>query len=283
MVVNLQNLTFRYQRKTIIGNLTADFEHGHTYALFGTQGQGKTTIFDLIAGKLKPQEGKCRIFGQDPFDRNPELLERVFYLPEILYLPAVRGKTFIARYGKLYRDFSQADAWRILDAFDLDPSISLRKLPVTKARLFLLAFGFSCRPALILLDEPFAGTNRTQQTVIHNEIRRLRAMGACTIVATSLADRIKYLSDRMFFMRDNTNRLLLDRTRLGTLLSRGFAASMKEVPSDHFGAFRTAAGWQFLYRNASGRPGIVPLDLVCRSLSSQTHSCYDYLLERPIR
>lgn len=92
--LKVQNLTFHYPNgKCIFNQAEIEIPAGHTVAIVGTSGIGKTTLLDLLIGLLKPEtgtvfyddydivsesdaEGKCRA----------DVGEIVSYIPQIVYL-----------------------------------------------------------------------------------------------------------------------------------------------------------------------------------------------------
>jgi len=72
-VLEIQNLTFGYSKeKTLFKNLSLSLKKGELKAIVGESGAGKSTIFELILGNLKPQEGSIKALRasevfQDPY------------------------------------------------------------------------------------------------------------------------------------------------------------------------------------------------------------------------
>ena len=64
MVINLQNVSFKYGNVNIIREITAHFNPGELVSLVGPNGAGKTTLLKLISGTLKPSSGKIYIYDQ---------------------------------------------------------------------------------------------------------------------------------------------------------------------------------------------------------------------------
>ena len=54
MVIDLQNVSFKYENVNVIQEITAHFNPGELVSLVGPNGAGKTTLLKLISGTLKP-------------------------------------------------------------------------------------------------------------------------------------------------------------------------------------------------------------------------------------
>ncbi len=63
--LNLQNVSFSYDAgdREIVKNFTHDFKPGCKVAIMGETGKGKTTLFRLLLGFVKPQGGTMQIYG----------------------------------------------------------------------------------------------------------------------------------------------------------------------------------------------------------------------------
>ncbi len=76
--LSLYNLSFRYSDNSpwLVKNLSFDLKRGQKVAIIGDNGVGKTTLLNLIAGRLKPNEGEVKwghgmefgYFGQHQLD-----------------------------------------------------------------------------------------------------------------------------------------------------------------------------------------------------------------------
>ena len=64
--LTIQNLTFTYADGTAaLHNITIDIRPNELFILFGPSRSGKTTLFHVIMGLLKPSAGVIEIFGKE--------------------------------------------------------------------------------------------------------------------------------------------------------------------------------------------------------------------------
>ncbi|HEY3913558.1 MAG TPA: ATP-binding cassette domain-containing protein, partial [Verrucomicrobiae bacterium] len=62
-----------------------EVRRGEILGLIGPRGSGKSTTLKLLAGRLRPNEGKVKVFGRSP--RRAAIRRRLGYRPELLALP----------------------------------------------------------------------------------------------------------------------------------------------------------------------------------------------------
>jgi len=60
-IVSLEKLSLKYGRKIILDNLNLKVNAGQILGLLGPNGVGKSTIFNLIIGLIKPDYGSILI------------------------------------------------------------------------------------------------------------------------------------------------------------------------------------------------------------------------------
>jgi subfamily B ATP-binding cassette protein MsbA len=63
--IEYRNVTFAYEEKTVLKNVSLTIEKGKTIALVGQSGSGKTTFVDLLPRFYDVKEGKILIDGID--------------------------------------------------------------------------------------------------------------------------------------------------------------------------------------------------------------------------
>jgi len=74
--VRFENVTFRYEDEPVLRNITFDVQPGHTLAIMGATGSGKTSIVNLLARFYECGEGAVKIDGIDVKDYKLRQLRR---------------------------------------------------------------------------------------------------------------------------------------------------------------------------------------------------------------
>jgi molybdate transport system ATP-binding protein len=134
---------------------------GEVTALFGPSGSGKTTILSLIAGLLRPQQGRIELCGETVLDTS----KRVAVLPEKrrvglcfqdhCLFPHLRVAANIA-YGARRRNVNEKLMRRAIEILELSDLLDRfpRQLSGGQQQRVALARALASGPRALLLDEP---------------------------------------------------------------------------------------------------------------------------------
>jgi branched-chain amino acid transport system ATP-binding protein len=181
-VVEVEGVTLRFKGVTAINGATFTVGERELFAIIGPNGAGKTSIFNVLSGVYRPQEGSVRFLGENVLGRRPhtiaargmartfqniELFENLTVIDNLML-----GRAHRVRYGMLAasawfgpaRKSELADREAVEDIVDFLELAQYRGFPVG-----LLPYGVQKRvelgralamePKLLLLDEPVAGMN----------------------------------------------------------------------------------------------------------------------------
>jgi phospholipid/cholesterol/gamma-HCH transport system ATP-binding protein len=213
-LVDIDNVTFAYDRRTILKGISLSIPKGKVVAIMGGSGCGKTTLLRLISGQIKPSRGEVRVGGKTVHELEPDALY------------ALRRKMgMLFQFGALFTDMSVYDnvAFQMREHTDLSESM-IRDLVLMKlhavglrgaarlmpselsggmARRVALARAIALDPMLIMYDEPFAGLDPISLGVIGQLIRQLNdALGATSILVTHDVIESLAIVDYVYFVSE---------------------------------------------------------------------------------
>lgn len=82
--VKLENVRFSYANgdREIVADFSHDFKPGSKTAIMGETGKGKTTLFRLLLGFVKPVSGKMQIYADRTIDVSDETRPNFVYVPQ---------------------------------------------------------------------------------------------------------------------------------------------------------------------------------------------------------
>ena len=165
-----------------VNRVSLSLEPGHIYGLIGPNGSGKTTLFNCITGLERLDSGRVHFKGERIDGLSPSRIARqgigrtfqvIRVFPELTALENLAGgHARPPRGGRAARppmlEFVKLE--RLADEYAGNLSYGQQKL-VEFVRVLMTD------PALILLDEPAAGVNRTLLNDLLAAVSRLRDEG----------------------------------------------------------------------------------------------------------
>jgi ABC-type multidrug transport system ATPase subunit len=85
-VIQMQHVTKRFGRKTVLDDLNYSLRRGTVTGLLGKNGSGKTTMLKCALGLQTPQEGTITVFDEPAFKLSGEAKARLAYVPQEISL-----------------------------------------------------------------------------------------------------------------------------------------------------------------------------------------------------
>lgn len=196
----------------ILNDVSLSVGRGEIAALLGPAGAGKSTCFKILAGVMRPDSGRIRLFEEDvtgwTIDSRARLgLGYVPQAPELFERLRVRDNLEIAATAQMPR---RRDAEELRDRVISDLHLeeiqlqSVTHLSGGQRRLVEIAFAVCTRPKFLLLDEPFSGLDPIVVERVAAVIRALAASGIGILLtdhkarlALTLADRAVVIANGM--------------------------------------------------------------------------------------
>ncbi len=206
MGLQCTNLLKTFDNFTVITNLKAD--SGTLVTLLGPSGCGKTTTLQLIAGILKPDNGKIFLHGKDisdaaPWKRNIGMVFQDYAL--FPHMNVFKNVQYGLQYRKMNRDEIRTTVLRYLDLVRLGgyENRSIESLSGGEKQRVALARALAPAPRLLLLDEPLSALDSGLRKNLRREIRRIQQQLSITAVyVTHDQEEALTISDKIVIMNN---------------------------------------------------------------------------------
>ncbi len=212
IMVHIQDVRLAFGGRNVLHGLSLSIPRGKVTAIMGGSGCGKTTLLNLIGGRLKPDSGRVIVDGQSVPDLSKSDLFEFRKRMALLF-----------QSGALFTDLSVFEnvAFPIREHTKL-PEPILRKVVIMKletvglraarhlipselsggmARRAALARAIVMEPLMIMYDEPFTGLDPISKGVIAKLIRELnQTLGITSIVVSHDVTETCSISDHAYLM-----------------------------------------------------------------------------------
>ncbi|HLM00543.1 MAG TPA: ABC transporter ATP-binding protein [Pyrinomonadaceae bacterium] len=204
-ILQTDKATIRFGGLIAVNELTMQVNKGEIYGLIGPNGAGKTTIFNLLTGVYEPTSGDIHIVGKRVNGLRPYQISRlgvsrtfqnIRLFPSMSVLENVVTACHrhsrqnmldaVFRLPRYHRDEREHRkfALELLEIFDLAKyrDEGGTSLPYGNQRRLEIVRALATRPQLLLLDEPAAGMNPSEQEDLTRLIKEIRDKFGLTIV-----------------------------------------------------------------------------------------------------
>ena len=171
----------------IISDLFLDVEKGQRVRIYGANGAGKTTLLRCLAGFAEASQGAALVFGKKPVPGNLRgKVGCLFQNPQTqLFESTVFDEVAfpLKRFGKKGKALASKvdETLEMCGIRDL-AGFSPHKLSYGQKHLVALASVLAPDPELLMLDDPFAGLDRSRCEGILNLLSRLNINKGLTVI-----------------------------------------------------------------------------------------------------
>ena len=204
-ILKTDKATIRFGGLVAVSELDMAVQPGEIYGLIGPNGAGKTTIFNLLTGVYQPTSGEIffegkRLDGKRPYEiashgvsrtfQNIRLFPSMSVLDNVLTASHIHSSQTLldavlrtSRYRRCEKE-SLDYCMELLAIFDLDGfrDEGGTSLPYGKQRRLEIVRALATKPKLLLLDEPAAGMNPSEQEDLMHLIKQIRDRFNLTIL-----------------------------------------------------------------------------------------------------
>lgn len=219
-ILDVKGLTKRFGGLTAVNNVSFGVKEREILSVIGPNGAGKSTLFKLISSFLKPSTGEVLFRGERISNLAPHIaarkgVVRTFQETTIFRNMSVRDNVIVAHQlraeasllgfflgtAAARRDEARfgESADEILNFLGLEGigSELARNLPHGHLRALGIAIGLATNPAVLLLDEPFAGMNHDETMKAVAMVRKLRERGLTVLLVEHDMPAVMKISDRI--------------------------------------------------------------------------------------
>ena len=196
-LLEVQDIQVYYGMIQALKGVSFSVNEGEVIALIGANGAGKTTVFNMLTGVYKPDDGSIVLDGKDitgkkTIDINKAGIARTFQNIRLFKDQSVldnvkvglhnhhtystlTGILRLPKYFKVEAEMNEK-AMELLKVFELDGKADFlaSNLPYGEQRKLEIGRALASNPKLLLLDEPAAGMNPNETIELMDTIRFVR-------------------------------------------------------------------------------------------------------------
>jgi lipopolysaccharide export system ATP-binding protein len=165
VILKVEKLSLSFEKKKILDKLDLELNHGQILGLLGPNGVGKSTLFNLIIGLLKPDSGSIFI-NSKKVNEFPIFIRakqfRIGFVPQnggfFDNLTTFENLKAIAEINYDDKAYIENKINYSIEKFNLQNIINMKAkfLSGGQKKKLVIAMALITNPRILMLDEPFA-------------------------------------------------------------------------------------------------------------------------------
>ena len=203
-MITLENVSKSFKEKTVLLKTNLTIEKGKITGFVGRNGSGKTVLFKLICGLLRPTTGTVTVQGKQlgkDCDFAPDVGVLIETPSFISYESGFRNLRDLAAIRKKIGPEEVRAAIRSVGLDDTDKKW-VGKYSLGMRQRLGIAQAIMEHPALLILDEPMNGLDRGGVEEMRKLFGSLRDNGTTILLASHAAEDIDLLCDKVYEVSD---------------------------------------------------------------------------------
>lgn len=203
--ISTEKITKTFSGKERIKECSISVQQGTIYGLLGKNGAGKTTIFKLLLGFLKPTAGRAAILGMDSVKDNVKILKYTGSLIErpVFYEHLSATENLLLHLA--YMEIENVDIESVLVRVGLPNTGKqpVREFSLGMRQRLAIARAVIHKPMVLILDEPFNGLDPVGIKEMSSLFRQLTDQdGISVLISSHLLSEVQKITDRIGILTD---------------------------------------------------------------------------------
>jgi ABC-2 type transport system ATP-binding protein len=233
-VASLQGVYKRFESIEALHGVNLALFPGEIVALLGPNGAGKTTTLNVLLGRIRPDRGEARLFGDDP--HKLEVRRWIGATPQETSFPPTL--TIAEIVDLVWAHYPEPLARQVvLERFGL-VGLEQRQangLSGGQRRRLAIALAFVGNPRAVFLDEPTTGLDVEARRELWQVVRAYASGGGSVMLTTHYLEEIEALADRVVVLHHGS--VLIEgsvdaiKARVGLKQIRFVAPALPALPN----------------------------------------------------
>lgn len=199
--MRVENLRRAFGSTVAVADASWSAAAGAITCVLGPNGAGKTTVMECLGGLQRPDDGRARVLGTDPWRAPAAHRARVGVMLQDGGLPqSATPRRLLTHLSRLVAGPTRTA--ELMERLDLDGRAGrpIRRLSGGEKQRVALVAALLHRPEVALLDEPSAGLDPHARREVWRLLRQVADDGAAVVVTTHSFDEAERIGDRVVIL-----------------------------------------------------------------------------------
>ena len=206
-MIRLENLTKLYGSFVAVDDISLHVPRGVLYGCLGPNGAGKTTTLRMIAGILRPTQGRVLLGGDDVHQNPLSAKMRLGFIPDRPFVyDKLTGAEFLRFVAGLYGQEGDSVERRIAELLEVFELTSWKDELVEAyshgmRQKLIISSALIHRPECIVVDEPMVGLDPKAARLLKDIFRQFVQKGGTVLMSTHTLEVAEAMCDRIAIMQ----------------------------------------------------------------------------------
>ncbi len=205
-MIQLENLSKKYEEATVLNLASLHIKRGEHFGLVGNNGAGKTTLFSLLLDLIRPSSGKVSINEIEVAKSEAWKKDTAAFIDDAFLIDYLTPEEYFAFVAKL-RKVSTNELDVFLAQFDeffngevLAQKKYIRDFSKGNQKKVGLAAAFIGKPAVVILDEPFANLDPSSQIRLKKFLANEQNRDCTLLISSHDLNHVTDVCDRIVLL-----------------------------------------------------------------------------------
>ena len=197
--LKVQGLCKTLKKTAVLNDINIELKGGTITGIVGENGSGKSMLFRLLSGLVKPTEGEVLYNGEPLQVAEPNI---GLVMDDVSMYPELTGRKNLELLAEIRHKIGKTQIDSALQRVGLDPEDKriFRKYSLGMKHRLLLAQAIMEQPDFLFLDEPTNAIDVDGVQVFYKIIREEAKRGVVVMVSSHINSDIRELADQVYQM-----------------------------------------------------------------------------------
>lgn len=203
-MIEIRNLSKSFGNTPVLKDVNLKFEEGHIYGFNGRNASGKSVLFKMICGFLKPTAGTISIDGKI-IGKDIDFPEKCGIIIETPgFIDDITGFKNLKILASIKNEIDDNKIKETMKLVGLDPQDkkAVKKYSLGMRQKLALAQAIMEDPSILILDEPMNSMDVESVEIVREILLALKKSGVIILVSSHIKDDLEILCDEIYTIKD---------------------------------------------------------------------------------
>ena len=194
----------RFKQETVIDNVSLEIEKGAICGFVGPNGSGKTMLFKMVAGIIRPDAGQIFVDHKE-IGKEIDFPAKMGLMIETPgFLKQYNGFQNLKYLARIRNQISDQEIREAMEEFGLKPDDRKRvgKYSLGMKQRLGIVQAIMEKPELLILDEPMNSLDEANVEILRRKLKELSSGGVTVLLSSHHKEDIELLCEKVYEMKE---------------------------------------------------------------------------------